>query len=55
MAASLQFHEQLSVGYQVTDNFSAMLTYEHASHANLCGTVNNRGLSNFGARVGWTF
>jgi lipid A 3-O-deacylase len=51
----LQFHEQVSVGYQVTDNFSAMLTYEHASHANLCGAVNNRGLSNFGARIGWTF
>lgn len=55
LGCPLQFHEQLSVGYQFTDNFSAMLTFEHASHANLCGSQNNRGLTNFGARVGWTF
>jgi hypothetical protein len=55
MGCPLQFHEQLTVGYQVTDTFSAMITYEHASHANLCGAVNNRGLSNLGVRVGWTF
>ena len=48
------FHEQVSLGYAFTQNLSAMLTLEHASHAGLCGTI-NRGLTNLGVRVGWTF
>jgi lipid A 3-O-deacylase len=48
------FHEAASIGYQFTENFSAMVTFEHASHAGLCGS-SNRGLTNLGIRAGWTF
>jgi hypothetical protein len=54
LGCPIMFHEQASVGYQITEHASAMLTFEHASHAGICGP-NNRGLTNFGVRVGWTF
>jgi hypothetical protein len=54
LGCNLMFHEQASLGYQVTANASAMLTFEHSSHAGLCGGA-NRGLTNLGVRLGWTF
>lgn len=48
------FHEQLSVGANLTTNASVMLTAEHASHAGICGN-DNRGLTNLGVRLGFKF
>ncbi|HEY4199701.1 MAG TPA: acyloxyacyl hydrolase [Devosiaceae bacterium] len=48
------FHEELSIGANLTQNASAMLTAEHASHAGLCGD-DNRGITNLGIRVGFKF
>jgi lipid A 3-O-deacylase len=47
------FHESLSVGYRLTDAWSIMGTVEHSSNAGFC--VQNRGLTNFGARLGYRF
>jgi hypothetical protein len=54
LGCSTLFHEQASLGYDITDNADVMLTVEHASHANLCG-ADNRGLTNLGIRVGFKF
>jgi len=48
------FHEAVSLGANITDNASVMLTAEHASHAGLCGN-DNRGLTNMGVRFGFKF
>ena len=47
------FHEQITLGYDISSNFDVMFTAEHASSANFCSP--NRGLSNMGIRVGWKF
>jgi len=54
LGCPLQFRESASLGYQMSPQASVMLTLEHASHAYLCGD-DNRGLTNLGVRVGWTF
>ncbi len=53
VGCNVLFHEQLSVGYDISDNADIMLTGEHSSSANLC--TPNRGLSNIGIRFGWKF
>jgi len=53
LGCNLLFHEQLSVGYDITPNLDVMFTAEHSSSANLCSP--NRGLSNAGIRIGWKF
>jgi lipid A 3-O-deacylase len=53
LGCALLFHEQASVGYDLTQNVDVMLTAEHSSSANLC--TPNRGLSNVGIRIGWKF
>lgn len=47
------FRESASLGYRITANWSVMATVEHNSNAGLCN--NNRGLTNAGIRVGYTF
>lgn len=47
------FRESGSVGIRVSENWSVMATLEHLSNAGLCS--NNRGLTNVGLRVGYTF
>lgn len=47
------FRESGSVGYRFTPNWSVMATIEHMSNAGLCDE--NRGVTNFGVRVGYTF
>jgi lipid A 3-O-deacylase len=47
------FHESGSLGYRFTENWSLMGTIEHSSNAGLC--TKNRGLTNFGARIGYRF
>lgn len=53
LGCSLLFRESASLGIQLSANASIMATIEHASNANLCS--DNRGLTNMGIRVGWTF
>ncbi len=47
------FHESISLGYRVSPAWSVMLTAEHISNAGLCDP--NDGLTNVGARVGYSF
>jgi hypothetical protein len=47
------FRESGSLGVHMTENWTVMATVEHLSNAGLCS--NNRGLTNFGVRVGYTF
>jgi len=47
------FRESAAVGFRANANWSIMATVEHLSNAGLCS--NNRGLTNFGVRVGYTF
>lgn len=47
------FHESASLGYRLTANWSVMATIEHMSNAGFC--TKNRGVTNYGARIGYTF
>lgn len=53
MGCNELFREFASLGYRLTPNWSVMGTVEHMSNAGLCPP--NRGLTNFGARVGYAF
>lgn len=53
MGCNASFHETASVGYRLTDAWSVMATIEHYSNAGLCD--NNRGLTNYGLRLGYRF
>lgn len=48
------FYEAASVGVDLSDSVTAMVTLEHASNANLC-VEGNRGLTNLGFRLGVKF
>lgn len=54
LGCSVLFRESASVGANLTESSSIMLTLEHASHAGLCGE-DNRGITNLGVRVGFKF
>lgn len=47
------FRESVSLGYELTEQWRAMITYDHISNANLCSE--NAGLSTIGARMGYKF
>jgi hypothetical protein len=53
LGCHLLFRESASLGYRLTEHWSIMGTVEHNSNAGLC--AQNRGLTNFGARLGYTF
>ena len=53
MGCNASFHETGSVGYRLTEAWSLMTTIEHYSNAGLCD--NNRGLTNYGLRLGYRF
>ncbi|MBW0002854.1 MAG: acyloxyacyl hydrolase [Hyphomicrobiales bacterium] len=53
LGCNVSFRESGSVGYRFTENWSLMATIEHMSNAGLCSQ--NRGLTNYGARIGYTF
>ena len=53
MGCNVSFRESASVGYRFNENWSIMGTIEHMSNAGLCSQ--NRGLTNYGARIGYTF
>lgn len=53
LGCSPLFRESGSVGVRLSANWSMMATVEHLSNAGIC--AQNRGLTNFGARLGYTF
>jgi hypothetical protein len=53
LGCNLSFRESGSIGYRFNANWSLMGTIEHMSNAGLC--TQNRGLTNYGARIGYSF
>lgn len=53
LGCSPLFRESGSVGVRLSANWSVMATLEHLTNAGACS--DNRGLTNVGARVGYTF
>ncbi|GJE28654.1 acyloxyacyl hydrolase [Methylobacterium organophilum] len=53
LGCSPLFREAAALGFRLTEHWSIMATVEHMSNAGLC--VNNRGLTNFGGKIGYTF
>jgi lipid A 3-O-deacylase len=53
MGCGWGFHEQGTLGYRFTEAWSVMLTVEHTSNSGIC--KQNRGLTNLGMRVGYSF
>lgn len=53
MGCSWSFRESGSLGWRFSESLSAMATVEHVSNAGLCDQ--NRGLTNFGLRMGYAF
>lgn len=53
LGCSPLFRESGSVGVRLSANWSLMATVEHLSNAGSCS--DNRGLTNIGARVGYSF
>ena len=53
LGCSPLFRESGSIGVRLSANWSLLATVEHLSNAGLCDQ--NRGLTNIGARVGYTF
>lgn len=47
------FREAAALGFRLSEHWSIMATVEHMSNAGLCGE--NRGLTNFGGKLGYTF
>lgn len=47
------FRESGSIGYRLTDHWSVMATVDHISNGGLCDE--NRGITNVGGRIGYSF
>jgi opacity protein-like surface antigen len=53
LGCNVLFHEQASLGFNLTQNWRLIGTVEHSSNAGLCDF--NRGLTDFGVRIGYKF
>ncbi|MCG8444233.1 MAG: acyloxyacyl hydrolase [Hyphomicrobiales bacterium] len=53
LGCSPLFRESATIGFRVTERVNVMATVSHASNAGLCDK--NDGLTNYGARVGYSF
>lgn len=53
LGCSPMFREAAALGFRLTEHWSIMATVEHMSNAGLC--ANNRGLTNYGGKIGYTF
>ena len=53
MGCNVSFHENASVGYHIDERWSVMATIEHYSNKGFCDP--NRGLTNYGLRLGYAF
>ena len=53
MGCNASFRESASLGYRIDAHWDITATIEHMSNAGLCSQ--NRGLTNYGARIGYRF
>ena len=53
LGCNFMFRESASAGLRLDEHWSVMATIEHTSNAGLCNE--NRGLTNFGGRLGYRF
>lgn len=53
LGCSPLMRESGSIGYRLTSNWTVMATVEHMSNAGVCSE--NRGLTNYGVRLGYVF
>ncbi|GJD59465.1 acyloxyacyl hydrolase [Methylobacterium dankookense] len=53
LGCSPLFREAAALGFRISEHWSIMATVEHMSNAGLC--ANNRGLTNYGGKIGYTF
>ncbi|MGY2052089.1 acyloxyacyl hydrolase [Methylobacterium sp. JK268] len=53
LGCSPLFREAASVGFRIDAHWAVLATIEHQSNAGLC--VNNRGLTNVGGKIAYTF
>lgn len=53
LGCNAMFHESGSIGYRLSEAWSIMGTVEHTSNAGFCDQ--NRGLTNYGVRLGYRF
>ena len=52
------FHTGLSGGYRLTEQWTALLTWDHISNAHLCAHnagMNNAGMNDYGVKIGYSF
>jgi hypothetical protein len=54
VGSNVTFHEEVGLGYRLTDHFDIIATAEHISHAGLFAK-RNAGVTDFGVRVGYRF
>ena len=47
------FHTGLSGGYRLTDQWTALITWDHISNGHLC--EHNAGMNDYGVKVGYSF
>ena len=47
------FHTGLSGGYRLTEQWTALLTWDHISNAHLC--AHNAGMNDYGVKIGYSF
>ena len=53
LGCSPLFREAAALGFRISEHWSIMATIEHMSNAGLC--ADNRGLTNYGGKLGYTF
>jgi lipid A 3-O-deacylase len=47
------FHTGLSGGYRLTEQWTALVTWDHISNAHLC--AHNAGMNEYGVKIGYSF
>ena len=58
LGCEAQFHVGASAGYRFNPHWTVMFTFDHLSNGSGLGLSNcgrNKGLNNYGARIGYTF
>src|SRR5215831_13430859 len=53
LGCKVLFHTGLSGGYRLTEQWTALLTWDHISNAHLC--AHNAGMNDYGVKIGYSF
>ncbi len=53
LGCRVMFHTGLSAGYRVTENWTALATWDHISNGHLC--AHNAGMNDYGLVLGYSF